>query len=325
MSGKWKLPEIEYSKNISMFRKFTNVVAGTGTVFALLHVFFGYMSFDKTPNQSTGDVPSFFDEAEYRYYLVLALLFLLSIVVSAVFRRIPALALLPATATTTFLLLLFDAELLPKGPMTFILFSLFVFAGNAVISMYAEGEGARAAFRYVISFIGLFAAGWAAAIYFRAPGAAEQIFGTVKPLEELDGIAAVQQYERLEALASLDASGDVIHYLGIAIALILSIAATLFLTWNKGMARVCSLVLMGYLCVAFSFSHLAYFPMFLVVPAFAYCIGCQIYCSAREAVPPSAAVAAAAAEEQKDVTEGDDGEAVDSEATEAPAASEETV
>ena len=77
---KWRLPEIEYERDVTVFRKFTDVIAGTGTVFAALHVFIGYMSFDDTPS-ATGEVPHFFDQIEYRYYLILALMFALTVIV----------------------------------------------------------------------------------------------------------------------------------------------------------------------------------------------------------------------------------------------------
>ncbi|MBO5270352.1 MAG: hypothetical protein J6B77_06175 [Clostridia bacterium] len=270
-----KSGELLFSKNISMFRKFTNVIAGTGTVFALLHVFIGYMGFDKTPNATTGEVPKFLDVPEYQFYLVLALGFLLSLLTAAIFRKLPSLALIPATATTTYVLLLFDAEALTEGKMTFILFSLFVFAGNLAVSLYARGRFSRDLLRYVVCCMGVFFAGWAITIFFRAPGMAEQMYGAVKPIEDLDGIGAVRAFERNQALAALAEEEHEMSYMILAALQFLAASATLILPRVKVLTRVLSLGLFGYIAVAFAFSHLSYYPMLFVVPMLAYVVVCQ--------------------------------------------------
>lgn len=279
---KWSLPDIEYTRNISMFRKFTNVIAGTGTVFALLHVFIGYMSFDETPNASTGEVPKFFDNVEYRYYLLIAAFFALSVVASWLLNRLPALTVLPSAATTTFLMLLFDADRLPKGPMTFLQFSLFVLAGNMIVTLFAKGSLHREMLRYVVSGIGLFAAGWAVMIYFRAPNAVDQLFGLVPPIEALDGIEAVQRYERLVALSELAGAGNHVYYLRVALAQLLAAAAVLLLSRYRTLTGISAVLMFAYPAVLFSFSHLTYFPMFCVVPMLVFSVGCAILCLTRE-------------------------------------------
>lgn len=275
--GKLKLPTTDYPKNISAFRKFTNVIAGTGAVFALLHVFIGYMNFDPKPNASTGDVPKFFDEEGYLYYLVLAGFFALSVIVAGLLHRLPALALVPSAATTTYLLLLLDADYLVEGKMTFILFSLFVLAGNTVGTLYANGEFHREFFRFTVCAMALFAVGWAITVFFRAPAASEQIFGMVEPIESLDGRAAVERYERLKALSEIAKAEDAMHYLRVSLVGLLSAVATLFLPHLKVLVRTLAVLLLGYTCVLFSFSELTYFPMLFVVPILFYCVGCLLY------------------------------------------------
>lgn len=280
---KWRLPEIEYERDVTVFRKFTDVIAGTGTVFAALHVFIGYMSFDDTPS-ATGEVPHFFDQIEYRYYLILALLFALTVIVSKLFQRLPALVLLPATATTTFVMLLYHAKHLPKGPMAFLQFSLFAIAGCMIVTLMAKGWLHREIFRYVICGLGLFSAGWALMIYFRAPNAINELFGLIPPIEALDGIEAVQRYERIEALAALAEADHHVHYLRVALAQILSAAVVLLLPRYKFVTGLSGLLMFAYPAFLFSFSYLTYYPMFCLVPIMVFAAGCIALCLSR-AVP----------------------------------------
>ena len=271
--GKWTIPKPEFNQDVSMFRRFTNVIAGTGAAFAALHVFIGYMGFDKTPDEKTGDVPSFLDVAEYRFYLILMALFALSLLTAVILNRIPAAAILPAAATTTYILLLFDANKLTEGKMTFLLFSIFVLAGNLAVSLYVKGDFAKTVLRYLLCLIGLFSAGWAVTIYLRAPGAAEALYGMTRPLEELDGLAAVQRYERLEALVELETLGFAKKYLQIALAQMITAIVTLFLPQKRFLYVAVALLSLGHLAVLFTWGELPYFPMFFVVPMIVYVIG----------------------------------------------------
>lgn len=271
--GKWTFPKPEFQKDVSMFRRFTNVIAGTGAAFAALHVFIGYMGFDKTVNETTGDVPRFLDVPEYQYYLILLGMFLLSLLTAVVLNRIPAAAVLPAAATTTYILLLFDADQLTEGKMTFLLFSIFVLAGNLAAALYVKGNSSKTVLRYLLCLIGLFSAGWAITVYLRAPGAAEALYGTVRPLEELDGIGAVQRYERLEALAKLAEEGLAKKYLQIALAQMITAIVTLFFPKRKLLYVAVALLSLGHLAVLFAWGELPYFPMFFVVPMIVYVIG----------------------------------------------------
>ena len=262
-----------------MYRKFTNVIAGTGTVFALLHVFIGYMGFDKTPSETTGETPSFLDLPEYWFYLALAAFFALTVVVSAIFRKRPAIVLVPATVTVTYVLLLLDADQLTKGKMTFTLFALFVFAGYLLIAASVRGKRGRELLLNVLCFMGAFMAGWAITVYFRAPGMIEQMVGAVKPIETLDGIPAMWAFERRKALAELAEAENHIHYLVIPAIQIVSAFFATMLPRVKLLTRLSSLVLFGYICVSFSFAQFSYAPMFFLVPMLAYVIGCQVLCA----------------------------------------------
>lgn len=282
---KQKLPEVGYSKNISMFRKFTNVIAGTGAFFAALHVFFGYMGFDKTPSETTGEIPSFFDEAEYLYYIALGGFFVLTVLVSAIFRRFPALALLPSIATTTYLMLLFDADALTAGPMTFLLFSLFVAAGHTYVALSSGDAFAKDLFRYVFAFVGLVAAVWALVVYFRAPSAPEAFAEALKPSAELDGLWAVWKYERIEALTLTFEAGDAVHYLRIALCQMISVILLILLPKLKLLLRAVSVLTIGYLVILVGWQELSYYPMFFAVPMIAHCVAILVFCACGEPLP----------------------------------------
>ena len=118
----------------------------------------------------------------------------------------------------------------------------------------------------MIASIGLFPAGWAIAIYFRAPLAEAQLFGAYKPVEELDGRGAVLAYERLRSLAELMKADLYSHYLWAAIPVIVAVALFLFLPKRRLLVRICALLSVPYALVAFSFERLTYFPMFCIVP-----------------------------------------------------------
>ena len=304
--------EAESPKSISMLRAFTVFFAGLGAFCAALHVFIGYMSLDKTPNETTGIVPSLFDNTEYLYYTYIAVLFFVTAVLLSVLRRIPSVTLLPAAANVTYLLLLFDAEILLKGKMTFILLALFVFAGCAAVALFRGGRLHRDLYCYMIASIGLFPAGWAIAIYFRAPLAEAQLFGAYKPVEELDGRGAVLAYERLRSLAELMKADLYSHYLWAAIPVIVAVALFLFLPKRRLLVRICALLSVPYALVAFSFERLTYFPMFCVVPfllCFAGIYAFTAFDPMEEEVGSVSVAEKSASPSEPEMSGGDDGDA----------------
>lgn len=276
------LSECGYTPNISMFRNFTNAVAGTGAVFAALHVFIGYMGFDKTPNENTGEIPRFLDVAEYRYYIMLFLLFALIPIASGIFRKIPAVTLLPAAVTVTYVLLLFDADLLTKGPMTFLLFSLFSFAGHTYVSLCSQKKRAIDLYRYVTALIGVTASAWALKVYFSAPSAFERLLSSLKPDESLDGLSAVWRYERLGVLAETFDAGNRNYYLIVALCGILLSALLVALPKWKPLIAISAIALTGYLAYLVGWQKLSYYPMLFAVPLILLAVGCFVY----SAVPP---------------------------------------
>lgn len=271
------LSEYGYTPTISMFRNFTNAVAGTGAVFAALHVFIGYMGFDKTPNENTGEIPRFLDVAEYRYYIILFLLFALIPIASGIFRRIPAVTLLPAAVTVTYVLLLFDADLLTKGPMTFLLFSLFSFAGHTYVSLCSQKKRAIDLYRCVTALIGLISSVWALKIYFSAPSSSERLLETLKPDEALDGLSAVWRYERLGVLAETFDAGNRNYYLIIALCGILLSALLVLLPKWKPLIAISAIALTGYLAYLVGWLKLSYYPMLFSVPQILLSVGCIVY------------------------------------------------
>lgn len=264
-------------KNVSMFRHFTNVIAGTGAFFAALHVFIGYMSLDKTPNETTGEIPKLFDNTEYIFYAGIAVLFFLTLLVSVIARRLPAIAILPSASTVTYLLLLYDADILLKGKMTFILFALFVFAGTLTVALLKKGRLHREFLRYTVAALGVMAAGWALTIYFRAPLAEGLLFGSFKPIKELDGLSAVLAYERLQALVELAKTEFAKHYLWSGVFAVLAAAVFLLLRKFRTVVRILLVLSLLYVLIAFSFGEMPYFPMFCVVPILLSFVGMMAF------------------------------------------------
>lgn len=276
---RWKIDPTEFgcAPGISVFRKFMNTVAGTGAVFAGLHVFFCYMSFDKTPSKITGEVPRFLDLAEARYYLVLLLLFLLTGVVSGIFRVFPAFTLLPASATTTYILLLFDADVLTAGPMTFLIFSLFLVVGYTYIAFSARGKWSNLLYRSVWALIGIIASAFAFKVYLTAPNAAESLRDYLIPNQELDGLSAVWRYERLGVLKQTFEQGSQDHYLWVSLCGILLSAFLVVFPRQKVLLAICSIGLVGIFSYLVIFEKLPYYPMFYAVPIMLMAIGCLIH------------------------------------------------
>ncbi len=281
-TGKLDPTDLGYSPKISMLRNFTNTIAGTGVVFAAMHVFFSYMSFDKTPDRVTGEVPRFLDVAEARYYLILLLLFFLTAAVSGFFRALPALALLPATATTTYILLLFDADVLTAGPMTFLIFSLFLIAGNTYIALYAAGRWSGVLFRSVFSVVGVTASAWAFKVYLSAPSAAERLSTYLVPSAELDGLSAVWRYERLGVLKATFEAGNRWSYLAVAVCGVLLSAILLLFPRFKMLISPVAIAFVGFLSYLVTFEKLSYYPMLFTVPLVLLAIGCLVHASMGE-------------------------------------------
>ena len=275
---KFDLSECGYMPEISMLRNFTNVIAGTGATFAAMHVFFGYMGFDKTPNEATGEVPSFLDVAEYRYYIVLFLLFALVPIVSGLLRRLPALALLPACVTATYVLLLYDADVLTAGPMTFLLFSLFTVAGHTYVALCSKKRLAADLYRYVTAFVGATASLWALKVYICAPDASVRLLSILKPDEALDGLSAVWRYERLRVLAEVFEAGNHVYYLVAALSGILLSVLLAALPRLKPLIAALAVLFAGYLFYLFGWQKLSYYPMLFVFPLLLLAVGCIIYC-----------------------------------------------
>ena len=279
-----------YSPRISMLRRFTNTIAGTGVVFAAMHVFFRYMSFDKTPNEATGEVPRFLDLAEARYYLVLLLFFLLTACVSGFLHAIPALSLLPSAATTTYILLLYDADVLTAGPMTFLIFSLFLIAGYSYIALYAGGKWSGLLFRSAWALVGSAASVWAFKVYLAAPYAAERLSECLVPSAELDGLSAVWRYERLETLKATLEAGNRWSYLAVALCGLLLSALLVVLPRLKPVIFMLSIALVGFLSYLVTFEKLSYYPMLFSAPLILLSVGALVHSTTEERAvdaPPS--------------------------------------
>lgn len=279
--------EFGYSPMLSMLRKFTNTIAGTGAVFAALHLFFRYMSFDKTPSEITGEVPRFFDEAEVRYYFLLLLMFLATALISGIFRAFPTLALLPASVTTTYILLLFDADVLTAGPMTFLIFSLFLVAGYTYIALSAGGKRTNLLFRSVWSLLSVLASAWALKVYLAAPSASECLGAYLVPSAELDGLAAVWRYERLGVLKETFEQGNRDYYLTVALCGLLLSILLVVLPRFKCVLTICSIGLVGFLSYLVTFEKLSYYPMLFTAPIMLAAIGCLIHAVSVEGREPS--------------------------------------
>lgn len=275
--------EFGYTPKISMFHKFTNTIAGTGVAFAALHLFFQYMSFDRTPSEITGEVPQFLDLPEVRYYFILLLMFLSTAIVSGIFRAFPALALIPSSATTTYILLLFDADVLTAGPMTFLIFSLFLIAGYTYIALFAGGKWTNLLFRSVWALIGVVASAWAFKVYLAAPSAAERLNTYLVPSAELDGLSAVWCYERLEVLKSTFEAGNRWSYLAVALCGILLSAILMLLPRLRPVLFMLSITLVGFLSYLVTFEKLSYYPMLFAVPIMLMAIACLIQAASGEA------------------------------------------
>lgn len=276
---KLDLSECGYTPEISMFRKFTNVIAGTGATFAAMHVFFGYMGFDKTPSETTGEVPRFLNVAEYRYYIVLLLLFALVPIVSGIFRKLPALALLPAYVTATYVLLLYDADVLKAGPMTFLLFSLFTVAGHTYITLCSKKRLAADLYRYVTALVGVVASAWALKVYFSASDAPTRLLTILKPDAKLDGLSAVWRYERLQVLAETFEAGDHVYYLAVALCGILLSALLVVFPNRKPLIAIPAILFSGFLCYLVGSQRLSYYPMLFALPLLFLVVGCIVYCA----------------------------------------------
>lgn len=273
------LPKNEYTKQISMLWVFTNVIASVGSVFAALHVLIGFITFQGEVDPATGDKPKFFDDEVYVFYLILTVMFACAPLVAYLFRRLPALALIPSMATVTYLMVLFDEDLLKAGPMTFLIFSIFVFVGYSAVTLYQDRLSGRSTYRYVICLLGLLAVLLTVSVYFRAAPAAEELMGTARPDEIVEGKDAVRAFERLTRLAKVYETSTQKAYLEVGLAALASILLTLIFPEARLIGRGVSLFAMVYSVIRFGGDRLLYYPMFYLVPLFCYYLGLQIYLS----------------------------------------------
>lgn len=260
------LREEEWLGRLSILRTFINVIAGTGACFAALHVLIGYIDFDGELNEVTGDTPKFFDQEEYRYYLLLACFFALTILVSAVLRRFPEMAMVPALATSTYVMLLFDEGLLTAGKMTFLVFSLFVFLGHTALAFHWDECYNEHRARRIACLFGALIGVLAVTVYFRAPKAAEEILVALRPDADIEGEAAARAYRRLDLLAELFEAEHHMAYFRVGLLQIITALVIYFFPRRRLIGRVLSIGAFGYTVVQFFAENLGYFPMLYVMP-----------------------------------------------------------
>ena len=264
---------------VSLLRTFINVIAGTGAVFAALHVIIGYIDFKGKLNAATGETPKFFDEKEYRYYLILAGFFLLTMLVSALSRRLPAVTIFPAMGTATYVMLLFDESILTAGRMTFLMFSLFIFAGFTALAFYHDEQSGDVRARQMVCVLGLLVGILALTIYFRAPKAAEDILTALKPDADIEGERAARAYQRLKALSELFESTNHVSYLRVGLLHMITALVIFFFPKIRFIGRTLSVISLGYVVVQFFAEKLEYFPMFYAMPMVLVFFGYQTFYS----------------------------------------------
>ena len=267
----------EWLGRVSLLRTFINVIAGTGVAFAALHVIIGYIDFDGKLNASTGETPKFFDEEEYRYYLILAGFFLLTLLVSSFAQKFPEIVILPSMCTATYVMLLFDESILTAGRMTFLMFSLFVFAGYTALAVYRDEQNGDVRARQMICLIGFLIGVLALTIYFRAPKAAEDFLTALKPDADIEGERAARAYRRLKALSELFESTNHVSYLRIGLLYMMTALVVFFFPKLRFIGRALTVVSFGYMVVQFFAEKLEYFPMFYVMPMVLVFFGYQTF------------------------------------------------
>lgn len=271
--------EEEWLGRLSLLRTFINVIAGTGSVFAALHVIIGYIDFDGELNEVTGDTPKFFDQEEYRYYLILACFFALTILVSAIARRFPEIAIVPALCTSTYVMLLFDEGLLTAGKMTFLVFSLFVFLGHTALAFDWDECYREQRARRIVCLFGVLVGILAVTVYFRAPLAAEEILVALRPDADIEGEGAARAYHRLELLSRLFEEEHHMAYFRVGLLQIITALVIFFFPRRRFIGRVLSIGTFGYTVVQFFAEKLEYFPMFYVMPIVLIFFAYQTYFS----------------------------------------------
>ena len=132
---------------MSSFRKFTDFCAGLGAFSALLYAFRQYMTHaDKTVESTKERLKLFFGRdamRDYQGYLLLAALFILAILISLIFKRLPELSFFFSALPLLCTIYLYDSNRLYEHPTFFFCLSMLQIAGNIFDSLKMSENGRK--------------------------------------------------------------------------------------------------------------------------------------------------------------------------------------
>ena len=124
---------------MSNFRKFTEFCAGIAAFAAIMYMFRQFMAFDFEKIEYMKEKIKYFFSTEpskdYRPYILLALLFTLSITVSLIFKRRPEIAFFFSALPLFYTIYLYDASKIYERPMLYVCLSIIEITGNVYDSL----------------------------------------------------------------------------------------------------------------------------------------------------------------------------------------------
>ena len=175
---------------MSNFRKFTEFCAGIAAFAAIMYVFRQFMSFDFEKIESFKEKLKYFFSTEpskdYRPYILLALLFIVSISISLIFKRRPEIAFFFSALPLFYSLYLYDAGKIYERPMLFICLSIIEIIGNIYDSLMLSRKKKRSLSPSITAMISCFLPIFACGIMlWRLKKTAEISLGKLYPFDQI--------------------------------------------------------------------------------------------------------------------------------------------
>ena len=198
---------------------------------------------------------------EYRYFLTLFILFVLSFVVSTVFHRLPFLTLAVSVLPMIQIIVMFDGEKLYERPMLFIVLSALHIVGCLFecIRRDRDDRGRRAAL--AVDLLGLVAAGFCGYILYLSKDIADVDFTHISIIERT----------LYSAVVHFEADLSIFKYL--AIGLCVAVVLRLVLRDLYYLDALLSLVPLGICIYKWNSGSISVFGSVLVMLTFVYAIG----------------------------------------------------
>lgn len=136
---------------MSYFKRFTDFCAGFTAFYAIIYVFGQFMQYNPADAEGTKEkLKLFFSKENYRDYrafLILIILLIVSVVAGRIFERMPYISLAVSILPMVQIMLIYSDDKLSDRPMLYILLGLIHVSGNILHAISLDkADGKRRAF-----------------------------------------------------------------------------------------------------------------------------------------------------------------------------------